>query len=136
MPLMSANTQVKTTKGYVSLSHLTIDSHHCLVDRQGRPQRVVGKVRGEATTHKGVIREQWTTDMFELDKGGWKKGTGTLPLGADTVQGENVMTETGELVIWDSVEKREKVIRDFTDIGYTTIHETYPLVASRLRIYE
>jgi len=136
MPLMSANTKVKTTNGFVPLSHLTVISHHRLVDRQGRPQKVVGKVCGEATAHKDTIREEWTTDMFELDKGAWRKGIGTLPLGADTVQGENIMTETGELVIWDSVEKREKVIRDFTDIGYTTIHETYPLVASRLRIYE
>jgi hypothetical protein len=136
MPLMSGNTEVKTTEGFVPLSQLTLDSHYRVVDRQGRPQRVVGKVRGEATAHKEDIREQWTTDMFELDKGAWRKGRGTLARGTGTVHGENVMTETGELVIWDSAEKREKVIRDFTDIGYTAIHETYPLVASRLRIYE
>jgi hypothetical protein len=136
MPLMSGNTEVKTTEGFVPLSQLTLDSHYRVVDRQGRPQRVVGKVRGEATVHKEDIREQWTTDMFELDKGAWRKGRGTLARGTGTVHGENVMTETGELVIWDSAEKREKVIRDFTDIGYTAIHETYPLVASRLRIYE
>lgn len=134
MPLMSDTTKVKTTDGFVPLSHLRLGSN--VLDGKGESQKVVGKVQGEASAHKKYIREQWTTELFEQNNGGWRKARGTLVVGSDAVQGANLMTETGELVIWDELEKRERVIRDFTDIGYTTIHETYPLVASRLRIYE
>lgn len=136
IPLMSSNTQVKTANGFVPLS--TVDVGSQLVDGHHRLQTVVGKVHGEvaAAADKGHTQEQWTTELFQQVKGVWKKGASTLKAGPDTVQGENLMTETGEFVIWDAAEKREKVIRDFTEIGYTTIHNTYPLVASRLRIYE
>ena len=30
-------------------------------------------------------------------------------------------------------EKKEKIIRDFTEVGYDSIHNTYPFVSSRLR---
>ena len=134
VPLMSDTTKVKTTDGFVPLSQLRLGSK--VLDGKGETQRVVGKVQGEASAHKKRIRGQWTTELFERDNGVWRKEQGTLVAGPDAVQGGNLITETGELVIWDDVENREKVIRDFTDIGYTTIHETYPLVASRLRIYE
>ena len=44
-----------------------------------------------------------------------------------------IITESGEFIIWDEIEKKERVVRDFTEVGYKTIHETYPFVASRLR---
>jgi hypothetical protein len=45
-----------------------------------------------------------------------------------------LITESGEFAIWDEQEHREKWIRDFTEVGYQTIHETYPFVEARLRL--
>jgi hypothetical protein len=47
-----------------------------------------------------------------------------------------IITETGEFIIWDELEKKEKLVRDFTDIGYNSIYETYSFVADRLRTTE
>jgi hypothetical protein len=134
VPLMSGTTKVKTTKGYMELSRITLGTPH-LVGRQGKSQKVVGKVHGELHGNKEQTSSTWATELFELDDTTWVKSSSTVVGGEEVLMGENVMTETGELVVWDEREKRDKVIRDFTDIGYTTIHETYPLVASRLRIY-
>ena len=68
-----------------------------------------------------------------MDNGVWIKGKSTVVPGNDTIQGMTIITETGEFIIWDEVEKKERIIRDFTEVGYKTIHETYPFVASRLR---
>lgn len=133
-PMMSRLIRVKTANGFIPLANICLGSE--VLDRQGNPQKVVGKVQGETTADKEKMGTYWRTELFELRKGVWVKGARALAVGSDTVCGENLMTETGELVIWDELEKQEKVIRDFTDIGYTTIHETYPLVASRLRIYK
>jgi hypothetical protein len=45
-----------------------------------------------------------------------------------------LITETGEFTIWDMKDKKEKIVRDFTEIGYKEIHKTYSLVESRLRL--
>ena len=76
------------------------------------------------------------TELYELEDGVWIKGKSTVVSGNETIQGMTIITETGEFIIWDEVEKKEKVIRDFTEVGYKTIHETYPFVASRLRTKE
>jgi len=44
-----------------------------------------------------------------------------------------LMTERGEFMIWNEAKQREQCIRDFTEVGYQTIHETYPFVEARLR---
>jgi len=45
--------------------------------------------------------------------------------------GNSLITETGEIII-----QNDRIIRDYTDIGYDKIHETYPFVASRLKNVE
>jgi hypothetical protein len=134
VPLLSPNMKVKTTSGYIELSKLAIGITE-LVDKQGKLQRVLGIVKGEGG--KGLdTANTWHTELFEWNNGVWTKGQSTVVGGSNSMIGQNIITETGEFVIWDDKTQTDKVIRDFTDIGHQTIHETYPLVASRLRIYE
>jgi predicted ATPase len=46
-----------------------------------------------------------------------------------------LITETGEYIVWDPSEQKEKIVRDFTEIGYDSIYETYSFVEERLRTY-
>jgi hypothetical protein len=134
VPLLSPNMKVKTANGYVEVSKLVIGVTHVL-DKDGKPQRVLGVVSGEAGKGK-TINGTWHTELFEWEQGVWRKGHSTVIDGIHDMIGQNLITESGEFVIWDERNKTDKVVRDFTDIGHHTIHETYPLVASRLRIYE
>jgi hypothetical protein len=81
----------------------------------------------------------WNTELYEEHDGVWIKGT-TTGLKPTTghkdhtaLQGIHLITETGEWILWDEKEKKEKIIRDFTEVGYDSIHNTYPFVSSRLR---
>lgn len=132
VPLLSGNRKVKTRKGYISLSKLVV-GYDEIVDRKGRTQKVVGKVYGEV---EGEKKESWNTELFELRDDVWIKGESNVGNGTTSHIGQNIITEMGEFVIWDEEERRERVVRDFTDIGYKAIHQTYPLVASRLRIFD
>ena len=64
----------------------------------------------------------------------WIKGNSTVVHGVDNIQGMTLITENGEIIIWDEINKKEKIIRDFTEVGYHSIHETYSFVATRLRM--
>uniref|UniRef100_A0A6C0KMX8 Uncharacterized protein n=1 Tax=viral metagenome TaxID=1070528 RepID=A0A6C0KMX8_9ZZZZ len=133
IPVLSGNTKVKTAEGYIELSNIQLGT--VIVDRYGKKDKVVGKVYGEILNGNSAV-PWWHTELFEYREDRWIKGESTVVKGNDTMMGEHIITESGECVIWDELRKTDRVIRDFTDIGYTTIHETYPLVASRLRIYE
>ena len=56
--------------------------------------------------------------------------------GTETVYGLSLLTESGEVIIWDPRTKKEKRVRDFTEVGYYAIHETYSYVDARLRMKE
>ena len=47
----------------------------------------------------------------------------------------SLITDDGEFIIWDDVTKKEVLVRDFTEIGYQSIHETYPFISARLSGY-
>jgi hypothetical protein len=134
VPLVSENMKVKTAHGYVEISKLVI-GYDKLLDKHGNTQTILGRVDGEV---ENAVKtgKSWHTELFEWSHGVWKKGQSTVGKGVDKIIGQNIITDTGEFIIWDDTNKIDKVIRDFTDIGHKTIHETYPLVASRLRIYE
>ena len=136
VPLLGSRTKVKTKSGYVELSKIKMGEQQGIVDKNGRLQKVMGKVFGHVENASSKTGPTWHTELFECVNQVWIKGESTVTKGKEIIQGENIITETGELIIWDEKERRDKVIRDFTDIGYKSIHETYPLVASRLRIYE
>ena len=56
--------------------------------------------------------------------------------GNNTVYGLTLITESGEFTIWDKEMNKEIVVRDFTEVGYKSIHQTYSFVEARLRITE
>jgi hypothetical protein len=62
------------------------------------------------------------------------KGVSTVRESTENACGLTLITESGDFIIWDEIEKKEKIVRDFTEIGYKEIHKTYPLVSSRLRL--
>ena len=109
-----------------------------VLDRHGNEQRVLGFIRGEVEEYEqDGDSTLWNTEMYEEHQGVWIKGTvsclkpttGTQP----RLQGIHLITETGEWILWDEGEEKEKIIRDFTEVGYDSIHNTYPFVSSRLR---
>jgi hypothetical protein len=60
------------------------------------------------------------------------KGDCTISCGEETIQGMSLITDDGEFTIWDEVLQKEVTVRDFTEVGYQSIHETYSFVAARL----
>jgi len=141
IPVVSKNTKIKTTTGYVEISSLSL--RNTIVDSKGNEQSVLGIIEGVVdNTVDNTVNDNtpntastWNTELFELNNGVWIKGESTvLPNTGELLKGMNLITETGEFVIWCEYSKTEKVVRDFTDIGYKEIYKTYPLVSTRLRL--
>jgi hypothetical protein len=135
IPLMSSKTKVKTQCGFVNLEDMFIGLKYVL-DSKGEKHKVLGIVKGEVEDVDSIkMNEQgiWNTELYEYIDNVWIKSKSTVIYGNDKIEGMTIITESGEFIIWDEVDKKERVIRDFTEVGYKTIHETYPFVASRLR---
>ncbi len=138
IPVMSSTTKVKTEIGFVSIDKMYI-GHNYIIDTKGKRQKVLGIVKGQVDgvdSKRTLEQGLWNTELYELENGVWIKGKSTIVPGNDTIQGMTIITETGEFIIWDEKLQKERIIRDFTEVGYKTIHETYPFVASRLRAKE
>jgi hypothetical protein len=139
IPLMSGNTSIKTSQGFVPISSLEINKSY-VIGKDGKEHAVLGIIYGEVenVSENSSQTEKWHTELYELNGAGtWIKGKGTLKLdGNANAHGYSIITQSGEFIIWDNATQTEKVVRDFTDIGYKRIHETYPLVASRLRLFK
>ena len=123
--------RVKTAKGWVPISELT--SFQSVLDRNGKEQDILGLVCGEVEEAEETDGT-WHTEWYEWNNGVWIKSNRTVHRGTSTIHGFTMITESGEFVIWDEIQKKEKIIRDFTEVGYQTIHETYPFVEARLRL--
>jgi len=148
IPLLAPERLVKTRVGFVPVSAFTTpqeDTDHrvsfgWVMDRHGKEQRVLGFIRGEVEEYElDGDPFLWNTELYEEREGVWIKGTTsclkptTGNKGSQSLQGIHLITETGEWILWDEKEKKEKIIRDFTEVGYDSIHNTYPFVSSRLR---
>jgi len=131
IPLMSSTTKIKTARGFVDIESIT-KLRSKILDRSGKEQVVLGLVRAEV---ENTSKNQpiWDTGLIEDVNGVWIRNTGTVSKGTDKVQGLTLITETGEFIIWDEVNQKERIVRDFTEVGYKSIHKTYPFVADRLR---
>lgn len=135
IPLISSNTKIKYDCGFIELEKLTIGINSIL-DSKGERQMVLGVVKGEVENVdlERIEKEGiWNTELFEKVDDVWIKSKSKLMHGNDNITGMTIITESGEFIIWDEKEQRERVVRDFTEVGYKTIYETYPFVASRLR---
>ena len=128
--VMGHAVRVKTATGWVPLSELTSFQH--VLDRNGNNQEILGLVQGEVA-EADEIDGVWHTERYEWNDGVWLKSDRTVRRGTSTIRGYTLITESGEFIIQDELEK-EIIIRDFTEVGYQTIHETYPFVEARLRI--
>jgi hypothetical protein len=139
-PLLSEDTLIKTMKGYISLKEIQYKkTTEKVVDRYGQEQFILGVVDAYVENVDVDINNKsgWHTELYEWDKDNniWIKGISTINPGNKTLKGKTLITSKGEIIIWDNITKSEKVIRDFTDIGYNSIHQTYSYVAERLRLY-
>jgi hypothetical protein len=151
IPLIGRNIKIKTTIGFIEISNIielwnksrddkSRDSNSksnntiYILDRYGNTQDILGIVYAELDNiddSTGI----WNTELYEwLDEGIWIKGSSTVSHSKNNGIGMTIISKTGEFIIWDDIHKKEKIIRDFTEIGYKEIHKTYPLVCSRLRL--
>jgi hypothetical protein len=130
LPLMGGKIKVKTTNGFMEISQVKLFSK--AVDRNGQEQTVLGVISGLVNGQNN--EGKWNTELYELDGDIWIKGKSTLQTSNEEIMGMTIITESGEFIIWDEEGQKEKIVRDFTDIGHNEIHKTYPLVASRLRL--
>lgn len=128
--LMGGNVQVKTHTGWIPISKVEFGQ---VVDRNGKSQNVLGCIK-EDIYHAEDKDGLWHTERYEEEQGVWKKSENTVPAGSHTIDGFALITESGEYIIWDDKEKKEKIIRDFTEVGYEEIHKTYAFLEARLRM--
>jgi len=130
--IMGSEVRVKTNGGFVPIWALSTPFMR-VMDRNGKEQKILGIVHGEVPCAEET-NGKWHTELYVWEQGVWIKSKNTVYCGKNTIHGMTLITETGEFAIWDEEEQREKWIRDFTEVGYQTIHETYPFVEARLRM--
>jgi hypothetical protein len=131
--LLGKRVKVKTKHGWKYISDLSFQGGTVL-NRHGKEQGVRGVVYGEIEDAE-YGTETWHTELYEEQDNIWMKGNSTIIPGAEIIQGMSLITDDGEFIIWDEVTKKEVIVRDFTEIGYQTIHETYPFISARLSGY-
>jgi len=140
IPVMGKNVKVKTNMGFVEISAISSlwspnMSMRCLTI-DGQEQDILGVVSAEIDgieDNNGL----WNTELYEYKDGVWIKSVSTVKESKEikgSVCGMTLITDSGEFIIWDDMEQKEKIVRDFTEIGYKEIHKTYSLVSSRLRL--
>ena len=131
--VVGEDTLVKTNNGFVKIS--TICIHDIILDQNGNQQVVRGVVSAEIE-NVSCKNNTWKTELYELHNNIWVKGDTTLQRGNNSVLGITLITDSGDFIIWNDDFKKEIIVRDFTEIGYDCIHETYSFVEARLRITE
>jgi hypothetical protein len=134
--LLGKSIRVKTSNGFVPISELAKPFGKVL-DRYGNEQDILGIVYGEVENASNSMEEKediWHTELYVADMDNWVKSKNTVPRGTSVLEGMTLITQSGEFTIWDEIEQKEVVIRDFTEVGYDVIHETYPFVEARLRM--
>jgi hypothetical protein len=126
IPLWSPMTEIQVPGGWKTIVELGVGDE--VMD--GRTAtRILGKVHGETEADSTQKADnQWTTGGYQWQEGRWSLCQGSLTLGQ---RGWNLITESGVF----QVRRGDEVIRsrDFTEVGYDRIQETYPFVLERLR---
>ena len=131
--VIGKDTLVKTDKGFIRITDIGLNT--IVLDKNGNKQVVKGVVSAEI--EDGITTDNdWRTEMYELHGDVWLKGKSTMRKGNNAVYGLTLITESGEFTIWDKEMNKEIVVRDFTEVGYKSIHQTYSFVEARLRITE
>jgi hypothetical protein len=131
IPLVGSKIKVKTRDGFVEIYKLGLKDS--IVDSEGKEQSILGVIESRVDD-VDIDSDIWTTELYEWTDGVWKKGLSTVGQGNKSILGKTLITESGTFIIWDETEHKEKLIRDFTDVGVYDIHKTYPMIAARLRL--
>ena len=131
-PLIGKNVEVKTQHGFVPITDIQLSDR--ILDENAEEQVVRGIVEGEMEGNS--ISDDWVGELYVLKDGTWIREPSTLASGAAIQRGYSLITEQGTIVIRTPLSKEEHVIRDFTEVGYQMIHETYSFVETRLRMTE
>jgi hypothetical protein len=132
-PLVGENTLIKTNNGFVAIGSIKIGQN--IVNRSGEGKEVLGIIYGEVENSTDG-NKKWYTELYEWKDDVWRKASNTLNNGKDTIRGIYLIIEGGEMILMEEEEGRERIVRDFTEVGYDNIHQTYSFVSSRLRITE
>jgi hypothetical protein len=132
VPLVSKDYLVKTINGFLPISSIRLMDK--IMSISGEEQIVLGIIYGEVDEVEE--KSKWSTGLYEWIDGVWRKTKSTMSSGQNKVNGVYLITDKGDMILWDDSTKRERVVRDFTEIGHNRIHETYSFVSNRLRITE
>lgn len=121
--LMSPAMRVRTARGHtLRLDEVAIgDSIEC---EKGHFTRVLGIVKGEI--HGTPSVEFWTSACIQRVNDKWTRVSTDVIPSKHTESGYHLITESGTFLT------NEGLFRDFTEVGYNRIQETYPFVADRL----
>ena len=103
-----------------------------VIDKKDREVEVLGIIYGEVEGLK-EIDKKWTIGLYEWINNNWRKSNDTIIKGTDKIKGLYLITESGELIIMGE-DGKDRIVRDFTEVGYVNIHQTYSFVSTRLRI--
>lgn len=133
LPLIGRRIKIKTVNGLVEVEKLRLFDK--ILDRNGIEQCIIGIIH--ATVNELEDDGKWNTELYEeTEDKVWIRGLANFTRGVESAIGINLITETGEFIIWNEMEENEKIVRDFTEVGHNEIYKTYPLVASRLRLFK
>lgn len=130
--LVGKGVEVKTSSGFVPIKDIQLSD--LILDEKGEAQVVRGIVEGEMEGNS--TGDDWVGELYVLKDGAWIRQLSSLSPGTKKQCGYSLMTEQGTIVIRHPISKEEYVIRDFTEVGYQMIHETYSFVETRLRMTE
>ena len=130
--LMDPRIHVKTTNGLAPLSSIRIGD--TLELSYNLSTKVIGIVEGRV---QGAPSLNWMSACIEkiyLSTEGTTYHSRVTTIGPSTefLAGRHLITDSGTFLI--SCERNVRFMRDFTEVGMDRIHETYPLVASRLAL--
>ena len=130
--LMGPAVKIRTLHGYSPISRLRLGDY--ILDRNGKKQEILAVITEQVSINgSSMSHGAWNTERYEDHEGAWIKHE-NIVRGTDTATGYALITATGEYGVWNEQEQQERFIRDFTEVGYETIHETYDFLEARLRM--
>lgn len=133
IPLVGVNTLIKTKNGFIPISDIKLGEK--VINRDSEEVEVLGIIYGEIENSEDE-NKKWYTELYEWKDNIWRKGDNRIINGKNKIRGKYLITEGGEMILMEEEEGRERIVRDFTEVGYDNIHQTYSFVSSRLRITE
>lgn len=127
--LMDPSINIQTTAGLMPLASIRMGQE--LELSYNRSTKVIGIVEGRT---QGEGSSGWMSACIEKTciptEGVCHRQVTTLAKSERSIQGRHLITDSGLFLLSHNGVMR--TMRDFTEVGMDRIHETYPLVASRL----